>query len=127
VRRCFPWSEPTRFLSLCDDDDGEVAFVAEPAALETGSRVALEQVLAEAGFVFELVEVFEIDEEVELRQWRVRTSQGNRTFQTRLDDWPRELPDGSLLIRDVGGDLYRLVAPVYLDRMSRRRLWAFVD
>jgi hypothetical protein len=127
VRRCFPWSEPTRFLSLCDDDDGEVAFVAEPAALETGSRVALEQVLAEAGFVFELVEVFEIDEEVELRQWRVRTSQGNRTFQTRLDDWPRELPDGSLLIRDVGGDLYRLVAPEYLDRKSRTLLWAFVD
>jgi hypothetical protein len=84
-------------------------------------------VLAEAGFVFELVEVFEIDEEVELRQWRVRTSQGNRTFQTRLDDWPRELPDGSLLIRDVGGDLYRLVAPEYLDRKSRTLLWAFVD
>jgi hypothetical protein len=127
VRRCFPWSEPTRFLSLCDDDDSEVAFVAEPAELETGSRAALERVLAEAGFVFELVEVFEIDEEVELRQWRVRTSQGNRTFQTRLDDWPRELPDGSLLIRDVGGDLYRLVAPEYLDRKSRTLLWAFVD
>jgi hypothetical protein len=36
-------------------------------------------------------------------------------------------PDGSLLIRDVGGDLYRLVAPDYLDRKRRTLLWAFVD
>jgi hypothetical protein len=33
--------------------------------------------------------------------WRVHTDQGARRFQTRLDDWPRKLPDGGLLIRDV--------------------------
>ena len=30
----------------------------------------------------------------------------DRTFQTRLDHWPCELPGGGLLIRDVAGDLY---------------------
>lgn len=127
VRRCFPWSQPTRFLSLCDEEDEEVAFVAEPASLDEHSRVALEQVLIEAGFVFQLIEVYEIEEEVELRHWRVRTSQGNRSFQTRLDDWPRELPDGSLLIRDVAGDLYQLLAPGHLNRHSRELLWSFID
>lgn len=127
VRRCFPWSEPSRFLSLCDEDDEEVAFVAEPASLDDDSRAALEEVLVEAGFVFQLVEVFEIEEEVELRHWRVRTSQGNRSFQTRLDDWPRQLPDGSLLIRDVAGDLYQLLGPDHLDRHSRDLLWSFID
>jgi hypothetical protein len=34
---------------------------------------------------------------------------------------------GGLLIRDVGGDLYRLPAPETLDARSRELLWAFVD
>ncbi|MGH7502016.1 MAG: DUF1854 domain-containing protein [Longimicrobiales bacterium] len=127
VRRCFPWSEPVRFLSLRDADDEEVAFVADPARLDADSRQALEDVLVDAGFVFDLLEVMEIEEEVELRDWRVRTAQGPRSFQTRLDDWPRALPGGGLLIRDVGGDLYRLLDPQALDRRSRTLLWAFVD
>ncbi len=30
----------------------------------------------------------EIEEEIEIRQWTVETKQGNRSFQTHLDDWP---------------------------------------
>ena len=37
------------------------------------------------------------------------------------------LPGGGLLIRDVGGDLYRLADPKGMDRASRELLWAFVD
>jgi hypothetical protein len=61
------------------------------------------------------------------RRWRVETRQGARLFQTRLDDWPRTLPHGGLLIRDVTGDLYHLGRPADLDRGSRDLLWAFVD
>jgi hypothetical protein len=71
--------------------------------------------------------VVEIEEEVEIRQWTVETRDGPRHFQTHLDDWPRVLPMGGLLIRDVGGDLYRLPDPARLDRRSRELLWAFVD
>src|SRR5207249_2879687 len=31
VRRCFPWSEPGRFVSLRDEDDNEPALVGDPA------------------------------------------------------------------------------------------------
>ena len=127
VRRCFPWSEPARHLSLRDDDDREVAHVPDPAALDPASRAALEAALALAGFVFDLERVLSIEEEVELRHWRVETRQGPRSFQTRLDDWPRQLPHGGLLIRDVTGDLYRLPDPARLDRTTRALLWAFVD
>jgi len=67
-----------------------------------------------------------IDEEVEIRQWDVETRHGPRSFQTHLDDWPRSLPGGGLLIRDVGGDLYRLMVGE-LDKASKELLWAFVD
>ena len=127
LRQCFPWSEPRRHLSLRDAEDREVAFVEDPAQLAPDSRAALEQALAEAGFVLEVTRVLSIDEEVEIRQWVVETRQGRRAFQTHLDDWPRVLPAGGLLIRDVGGDLYRLPAPGTMDARSRELLWAFVD
>jgi hypothetical protein len=127
LRQCFPWSEPARFISLRDSDDKEVAIVDDPSTLDDESRQALELALAEAGFVLEVTRVLDIDEEIEIRQWQVETKQGNRSFQTHLDDWPRVLPSGGLLIRDVAGDLYRLPDPATLDKKSRALLWAFVD
>jgi hypothetical protein len=126
VRQCFPWSEPQRHLSLRDAEEREVMLVDDPATLGAASREALERALAEAGFVLQVTRVVSIDEEVEIRQWTVETRHGPRSFQTHLDDWPRVLPDGGLLIRDVGGDLYRLTV-TELDKKSRALLWAFVD
>ena len=127
VRQCFPWSEPHGYLSLRDSSDREVVLVDDPSALDDTSRGAIERALAIAGFVLEVIRVVAIDEEVEIRQWSVETSSGPRSFQTHLDDWPRALPDGGLLIRDVAGDLYKLGAPQTLDRKTRDVLWAFVD
>lgn len=127
VRRAFPWSEPAHYVSLRDAQDREVAFVADPAALDAASRAALEAALRAAGFVFVVTAVREITEEVEIRTWRVATRQGTRTFQTRLDDWPRPLPGGGLLVRDVAGDLYRIDDLATLDAGSRELLWAYVD
>jgi|SRR5215207_1207092 len=127
LRQCFPWSEPRLHLSLRDDTDREVAIVDDPSMLDADSRQALDHALAEAGFVLEVTRVLDIEEEVEIRQWTVETQQGRRLFQTHLDDWPRILPNGGLLIRDVAGDLYRLAVPSSMDAKSRELLWAFVD
>jgi hypothetical protein len=104
-----------------------VALVREAGDLEPRSRAVFEEALAEAGFVIEVQRVLAIDEEVEIRHWTVETRQGPRTFQTRLDDWPRVLPDGCLLMRDVVGDLYRLPVLDQSDAQTRDLLWPFVD
>lgn len=127
VRRLFPWSEPASHFSLRDADDEEVALVTDPADLDESSRGVLLGAVREAGFVFDIIRVLDVEEEVELRHWRVETKQGGRVFQTRLDDWPRGLPGGGFLIRDVGGDLYRLEKPSGLDKKSKELLWSFVD
>jgi uncharacterized protein DUF1854 len=127
VGQCFPWSEPHRHLSLRDASDHEVAMVEDPATLHEASRAALERALGIAGFVLEVTRVVDIEEEVEIRQWSVETTSGPRSFQTHLDEWPRVLPGGGLLVRDVAGDLYKLGAPHTLDRQSRDLMWAFVD
>ena len=127
VRRCFPWSEPSRYISLRDEHHREVAMVRDPLELAPPARDALLEAMAEAGFLFEVTRILDIDEEVEIRHWKAETRQGPRTFQTRLDDWPRALPGTGFLIRDVAGDLYRLPSPETMDKRSRELLWAFVD
>lgn len=127
LNRCFPWTEPRRFLSLRDDQDRELAIIDDPAELDASSRDALETAMREAAFVFEIEKVLEIEDEFELRSWKVLTRQGPRRFQTRLDQWPRQVPGGALLIRDLAGDLYCVRAPGKLDEKSRKLLWAYVD
>ncbi|HEY2805732.1 MAG TPA: DUF1854 domain-containing protein [Gemmatimonadales bacterium] len=127
LRQSFPWTESSRFLSLRDADDEEFAMVDSADHLDPDSRRALEGALVVAGFVLELTRVLDIDEEVEVRHWTAETVQGQRSFQTRLDEWPRQLPRGGLLIRDVAGDLYYLADREKLDRQSQRLLWSFVD
>lgn len=127
VRRLFPWSQPGQYLSLRDDEENEVALVRRVADLDVDSARTLELALAEAGFVLEITRIMDIDEEIEIRNWSVETRQGSRTFQTKLDDWPRELPGGGILVQDVSGDLYVVPEPDALDSASRKLLWAYVD
>lgn len=127
VHRCFPWSEPHQFLSLRDDENHELAMVAHLNELDDGSRQALTASLLEAGFILRVTRISEVDEEVEIRTWKVDTQQGPRSFQTRLDDWPWEVPGGGIVIRDVAGDLYHVADPDAMDEESRKWLWAFVD
>jgi hypothetical protein len=127
VHRCFPWSEPDRFLSLRDQENQEIAMVTHLDELNKESREALSEALVEAGFVLRVLGISEVDEEVEIRTWKVETEQGPRSFQTKLDDWPWEVPGGGIVIRDVAGDLYHVADPEAMDEKSRRWLWAFVD
>src|SRR3989449_10617039 len=103
VRRCFPWSEPGRFVSLRDEDDNELALVGDPAELDRASRRVLEEAMAAAGFVFEVTRVMAIEEEVEIRHWRGGTPAGARSVQTPLDARPRPVAPGGPLIRDGAG------------------------
>ena len=127
VHRCFPWSEPGRFLSLRCPDNEEFALVHALDDLEGESRRALESAIVEAGFVMQVTRITEVEEEVEIRRWKVETRQGARSFQTKLDDWPTDVPGGGIVIRDVSGDLYHVADPESLDDRSRKWLWAFVD
>ena len=74
-----------------------------------------------------MTRIHAVEDEVEIRYWRVETRQGPRSFQTRRDDWPRRLSDWSFLIRDVSGDLYHVRDSRVLDRESREWLWAYVE
>jgi Domain of unknown function (DUF1854) len=125
--RCFPWAAPSRYLSLRDESGEERAFVSDTRLLDPASRAALEEALGSAGFVLDIVRVSAVDEDFELRTWKVETDRGPRLFQTPLDAWPREVADGSWVLEDVYGDLYRVRDVERLDARSRELMWAFAD
>ncbi len=127
LRRCFPWTSPERYISLQTEDDLELALIADPAALSAASLVALSRALSEAGFVLLIRRVYSVKEDFELRCFDVETPQGRRRFQTALDAWPRETPEGGLVIEDVAGDVFRIEDPASLDARSRELLWELVD
>jgi len=127
ISRCFPWSARAQFISLRDPDHRELWLIEDPRTLDSRSRETLEDALVETDFVLEIEAVESIDEEVEIRCWNVQTTQGPRQFQTRRDDWPRIVPGGGVLIRDVAGDLYFVRDPSRVDPRSRELLTIFVD
>jgi len=123
VTRSFPWSNPTAFLSLRNEKGDEEGFVTRLEDLTASSREALEEELRLTGQTFEILRIHRVQKEIELRCWEVNTNGGERHFQTELDVWPRALPDGSLLIQDLFGDLYRIQDPHALDANSRKILF----
>ena len=98
--------------------------VSEPSR---ESREAVEQAMAAANFVLEIQSIESVEQEFDLRNWKVITPPGPRTFPTRLADWPRQLPGGGLLIRDISGDLYCIPQPDQLDQKNRKILWTYAD
>ncbi len=127
LRPCFPWSASTRFISLCENENKEIYLINRLDDLDDASRQAVEASLAESTFTLEVTAIKKIKKEFDLRLWTVETKQGPRRFQTKLDDWPRNLPDGGMVIRDLTGDLYHIADPDNLDRKSARLLWSFRD
>ena len=124
---CFPWSASTRFISLRENENKEIYLINRLDDLDNASRQAVEASLTESTFTLEVTAIKKIKKEFDLRLWTVETKQGPRRFQTKLDDWPRNLPDGGMVIRDLAGDLYHIADPDNLDRKSARLLWSFRD
>jgi hypothetical protein len=101
--------------------------IRDTADLDEESRRAAEQAMAEAGFAFDVLAILDVREEFEIFSWTVQTEQGPRQFQTARDEWPRELPNGDYVVRDVASDLYVVRDPDNLDPRSRAHFWEMVD
>lgn len=125
VRPCFPWTHPRQWLSLRDEKGEERALVRDLESLEPAPREVLARALAEARFTFEIEAIESIEADFDLRIWKVRTAQGARRFLTEWDTFPRTLPDGSLVIEDQAGDLFRIANPDAMDAKSAALLWSY--
>lgn len=124
LRPCFPWSDPERYLSLRDTENEEVAFVEDPSTLDGGSRVALEKALEIARLTIDITAITGVSEHFQIVLFEVDTNRGPRKFQIKYDDFPHKMPDGSVVFKDLAGDLYRVAEPDALDERSAKLVYS---
>ena len=126
VKKCFPWSNPGEWLSLRDTDDNEICLIENLKSLDSVTANVLKEHLNLIDFVLEIKKIVNVFEDVELRRFEVETLQGVRKFQTKLEEWPEILDDGSIIIRDLSGDLFRVHSFEDLDLESKKLLGTYV-
>jgi hypothetical protein len=114
-------------VSLRDPKGQEVALINDLDQLDDQSRQAVEEALHEVSFVFDIVGIDAIETEFEIRNWKVKTLQGDFTFQTKHDDWPRPMREGGFIIRDIDSNLFRIADPKTMDEKSQKLFWAYTD
>lgn len=120
ARRCFPLSNPDRFISLVDARGHELCCVEAPAELPAGSRQALEQALAATELLPQVTQIEAMREEATQSTWQVVTDRGPRGFVVEQEDHIRRLADGRFLITDQHGMRYLIPRPEQLDPKSRK-------
>ena len=127
ARYCFPWSSPKHFITLRNLEGEEVQLIEDLNTLPDPIHQAIESSINNSAFVFIVEKILKLETEFEIRNWLVETKQGEIKFQMKIDDWPRETPEGGLLFRDVSGDLYLIPQPHQLDAKSKKLIWGFLD
>lgn len=128
VVRCFPWSLPTRYISILDDKNKELFLLENLEALEDKvSRELLVNEISERTYLPQIQKIDAIEDEIDLFKWRVQTKSGERAFFTRRREIPREVAGGQVVLKDISGDRYVIESIDALDEKSRNWLWLYLD
>lgn len=125
ARRCFPLTEPDRWICLVGPARHERACIASLEELDERSRGALEQALYYSEFLPEVQRIEHVVHEATRSEWHVETGRGSRVFVVEQEDHIRRLEDGRHVITDRHGMRYLIPSPERLDVHSRRWLSRF--
>jgi ATP-binding cassette subfamily B protein len=125
VRRCFPLTDPERYLCLIDDRGRERACIEDPAELDPRSREVLDHALHRSEFLPTIERIEFVQVEATRSEWQVTTDRGLRRFVVEQEDHIRKLEDGRHVITDSHGMRYLVPVPERLDAVSRHWLSRF--
>jgi hypothetical protein len=120
--RAFPISEPARWVSICDAQGAELAFVDDLADLPQQVRTVLDEDLARRDFVPVVERILSVSAESEPSDWDVLTDRGATRFTLANDDDIRRLGRLGATIVDAHGTRYLVPDLSALDAASRRQL-----
>ena len=120
VRRAFPWSEPSAFVSIRDAEGKELLLIDSLEPLDDRRRSVIERALGDASFIPRITAVQDVDVRFGHQQWKVKTDRGPAEFRVQEREDIRFLPDGRFRIKDADGTVYELVRLDELDEASRR-------
>ena len=123
----FPWTKPQEYISIRDDKGRELILIEAMKDLKDRVRQLIEEELGRWSFLPRITRIEAMTSEMELFRWKVETTAGPRDFLTHRHEYPRPLPGGQILLKDVCNDLYLIENPKDLDPKSYKILWAHLD
>src|SRR4051794_38943128 len=89
--RAFPITDPNRWVSLCDADGSEVAWVVDLEDLEPPIRRILEEELARREFVPVVRRIVRVSGDAVPADWNVETDRGPTRFTLDSEEGLRRL------------------------------------
>ena len=128
VRRLFPISNRTAYISLMDEKELEAAFVRDLDELDDASREALEACFSEFYMIPKILSVIAVEDRYGVLKWTVETDCGTVTFgiRNRNSDIKRLECDTHILIRDSNDNRYEIPDTSKLDKHSSRMLFSYL-
>lgn len=122
VVRCFPWSLPDSYISICDKNGKEIILVKALEELEPTSRRIIKEELRDKVFNPKIKRIVDHRSKFGVTSITAETDRGIVTFQIRSRDDVRVLSPKRALFRDADGNIYELTDLNALDSASRNRL-----
>lgn len=119
--RCFPLTDPSRFVALLDPEGREVALIESLDDLDGPTRRLVEDELALREFVPVVYRIVSAPSDIP-SEWEVETDRGRTRFTLNSDDDVRRLGPHRALIVDSRGLRYHVPDVRALDATSRRAL-----
>lgn len=100
--RCFPFGDPRRYISLCDERGREVESIDTLDELPEPLRDLIERELERRELVPKIARIVSVSPGAEPTRWEVETDHGLTTFTLRSEDDVRRLEPGALIVDDRG-------------------------
>jgi hypothetical protein len=124
--RAFPITDPSHFLSLCDNRGAELAVCNDLATLPVAARELIEGDLSRRDFIPEIQRIIHITSGLASTEWTVETDRGRTTFVVDGEESVRRLGLHQATVTDTHRMRYLIRDLRSLDAPSRHLLERFL-
>ena len=120
VKRAFPITDPSRWVSITDERHQELAFFEDPTQLPQEIRGPLLEELNVQAFLPVIMAIHRIEVAPDGMDWYVSTDRGRTVLQVETEDNIKNLGSHRVLIIDDFNVRYVIPDVRQLDRSSRK-------
>ncbi|MGQ9463024.1 MAG: DUF1854 domain-containing protein [Candidatus Fervidibacter sp.] len=119
VYRCFPLTDPNRYISVRDAMNREIGLISDLSELQPDSQKVVKEELERRYLVPVVKRIISINERMGILLWEVETERGYRRFLTRASQEGIEQPEPHrCVLVDLDGNRYYIPDITALDPIS---------
>ncbi len=124
----FPFSKPTMYVTLLNDEEKEVGFVRDLEELDDDSRSALEECFKEYYLIPKITRLLTCEDKFGTVTWEVETDRGYIKFQIKNRQHNIKPLRGTnrVMVRDSNDNRYEIPDHTKMDAHSRHILFSYL-